>query len=155
MIFKNLFIGLTERFPRIYSLFKFGVSSGVSLLLDYAIYTLIIFIAFAQIDSRLARVALAVIPAQILSSIFNLWVNKKIVFVEQKHPRGFIIRYYILFAALMALRILLIDRIGARIEYENFYWFILFRFSVDVPLFLVSFAIQKLWVFRGSEQDTP
>jgi len=143
---------LIERFPKLYSLFKFGISSGVSLLLDYTIYTVIIFVAFDQDVEGWARIALAVVPAATLSSPFNLWVNKKLVFNDQKYPDGYILRYYTIFTVLMMVRIFIIGNISDAIESEvSRYAYILFRLAADVPLFLVSFVVQKLWVFAAAK----
>ena len=91
------------------------------------------------------QIFLCTMGARAISSAVNYFVNKKVVFSKEKTQSGSLLRYYLLcvaqaiasFAGVFAL----VHFLGSQGE-------VLFKSIVDVLLFLVSFHIQRDWVFK-------
>ncbi len=127
-------------------IFKFMISSGTSFLIDYGIYSLLVFLIGGNF-SRGLRLFIATFAARAVSSICNYAMNKKAVFKSKASVSRSLIRYYILCvfqtAASYGLVYLLssLCRAGSFIE-------IVLKLAVDIVLFIISFQIQHRWVFK-------
>ena len=123
----------------------FLLSSGVSFLLDYGLFTLLDLLLGESV-SRLTRLVLATFPARAVSSLFNYTVNRKAVFHSDAPVKRTMIRYYILCAvqitASFGLTFLLSTLLRATAALEP-----LLKLCVDLCLFLLSYQIQRRWVF--------
>ena len=126
-------------------LLAFMLSSGVSFLLDYGLFTLLVFLFGDRV--RLGRLALATFPSRAVSSLFNYTVNRKAVFHSDGPVKKTILRYYALclvqIAASFGLVLLLSTLLKAGPAQEP-----LLKLGVDVVLFLLSYQIQRRWVFQ-------
>ena len=127
-------------------IFKFMISSGTSFLIDYGIYSLLVFLIGGNF-SRGLRLFIATFAARAVSSICNYTMNKKAVFKSKASVSRSLIRYYILCvfqtAASYGLVYLLssLCRAGSCLE-------IVLKLAVDIVLFIISFQIQHRWVFK-------
>ncbi len=122
---------------------KFSGVSGLSAVLDIAIYVAILDWIFAE--NRLPeQVALAVVLARIVSSLFNYALNKWFVFHDDSRPAPSLRRYYAL-----AVVILVASALGttalSSISGGHDVWA---KVLVDGMLFIASYLIQERWVFR-------
>ena len=123
----------------------FVLSSGASFLLDYGLFTILDLLIGGSV-SRLTRLLLATFPARAVSSLFNYTVNRKAVFHSDAPVKRTLIRYYTLcviqvtasFGLVFLLSTLL--RAGATLEP-------ILKLCVDLCLFLLSYQIQRRWVF--------
>ncbi len=126
------------------------ISSLLSAILDVAVFLLLM--NFVDIPAILGISAALKTPiaksvARILSSIFNIYFNFRFVF----HGKGAacIPKYYTLwFFQLIA------SSLGVTLFIDVFHiWNIISVLIVDLTLALLSYQIQKHWVFRTKEDD--
>lgn len=132
---------------KIYSVFlKFIFSSLSSFLIDISLFTLLMNLLK---DSNTAQyILIATILARVVSSVANFMINKNTVFNLKENAVSVAIKYYILCAIQM-----LISGIGVSYLYQ----FIglnevTLKLIVDVILFLLSFQIQREWVFKREQE---
>lgn len=127
-------------------LFAFILSSGASFLLDYGLFTLLDFLIGESV-SRQTRLALATFPSRAVSSLFNYTVNRKAVFHSDGPVKKTMLRYYALCivqtTASFALVFLFSTLLKAVPAVEP-----VIKLCVDVILFLLSYQIQRRWVFQ-------
>ena len=134
---------------RIYALIlKFLSASLSSCLIDMALFILMVFLLRWQ-DLKL-RLLISTITARVLSSLFNYSVNKNIVFANQSNIRSTILRYYILCAVQMIMSFAGVYVLKNTFTYVSE---IIFKIAVDFILFLISFQIQREWVFKDAEKQ--
>ena len=123
----------------------FLLSSGAAFLLDYGLFSLLVLL-IGENASRLTRLLLATFPARAVSSLFNYTVNRKAVFHSDAPVKRTLIRYYALCAlqitASFGLTFLLSTLLQAGATLE-----LLLKLCVDLGLFLLSYQIQRRWVF--------
>jgi len=125
---------------RIYKTFiKYVISAFSSFLLDIALFAVLTFITK---DILLAYILISTIIARVISSFYNYQVNKNIVFADNR-GRNTLVKYYGLAVSIMlasgVLTTLLfnasfLNEVGSKI-------------LVDTFLFLVSYYVQKKWIF--------
>lgn len=119
---------------------RFLASSILASGIDFLVFTL----AFAVSHN----LALSVVTGR-LSSVVNFALNRRFVF----HNRGPVMeelwRYYALVAAVGLLSYVLV-----RLTVQRLHWNVLAaKLCVDVALSLVSFSMQRTFVFRRSEAE--
>jgi len=117
---------------------RFFLSSIIAAGIDFLGFTL----TFALTHNVLAGVVVGR-----LSSLVNFALNKKFVFHSRTSVAGALWRYYLLVAAIAALSYGLIWTLTSRLHWNVF----AAKVTVDVLLSLVSFSVQRTFVFRKSE----
>lgn len=123
---------------RIYSvILRFLLSSLVSFAVDYLLYLLLLgaFQLPAWLCYALARIA---------SSLFNYTINRLAVF-GGRGGRTSILRYYLLAAGQLAVGALLVEVLSEALGLGAAW----VKIPVDVLLFLVSYVLQRDFVFAG------
>lgn len=137
---------------RIYKLilahfFKYSVSSLLCLLIEQIIQTGI----FTLIGGKLLGVItelLAFLPARIISSIANFYINKKFVFREKDNGNSSLIKYYILWLCQAIVTMSLDWLFGYVIFTANSpVLYTIITLIVKTFIAIASFRIQKDWVF--------
>ena len=96
------------------------------------------------------------IPGAILSSILNLLINRKVVFRDRKSDKGYILRYYVLWACQLGVRFALLYIIRAATEVagsKGVYFYQLCSALIQVILFIVGYRIQRQWVFKDNKSS--
>lgn len=132
---------------RIYGIiFKFLFSSIVSFLIDYGLFTLILFLLTGRI-ARTPALFTASFLARAGSSACNYALNKKAVFRSDAPIGRSLIKYYVLCICQAALSFGIVWLFGALLGGSP-YVDTLLKPIVDIILFCVSFQIQQRWVFR-------
>ena len=126
---------------------KYTLASLSSFLLDYGIYSLLILLtAFLPIGPK---IWLAAASARILSSLYNYTVNKNVVFKSNIRQKNALEKYFLLCAVQLGCSACLV-------------WFLCLhtilteipaKLMVDTFLFLISYHIQKNWVFQEQIQE--
>ena len=127
-------------------IFKFMISSGTSFLIDYGIYSLLVFLIGGNF-SRGLRLFIATFAARAVSSICNYAMNKKAVFKSKASVRRSLIRYYILCVFQTAASYGLVYLLSSLCRAGSFLEIVL-KLAVDIVLFIISFQIQHRWVFK-------
>jgi len=125
---------------RIYKTFiKYILSAISSFLLDIAVFAVIV---FATKEFSVQYILISTVIARVISSFYNYMVNRNIVFSGNKRRNTFV-KYYILAAFIMLS--------------SGFFTTLLHDFTilnevpskilVDTVLFLLSYYVQKKWIF--------
>ncbi|MCR4689146.1 MAG: bifunctional glycosyltransferase family 2/GtrA family protein [Saccharofermentans sp.] len=120
---------------------KYSIASLLSAAIDLGLFHL-----FANLLSGAAlgeQVYIATIGARIISSLFNYTVNKNVVFGGGK-GKGTIVKYYILCVIQMCLSAALVWLLSTVIGIPK----VVIKAIVDTVLFLISFRVQKKWIFK-------
>jgi len=119
---------------------RFFLSSIIAAGIDFIGFT----IAFAITGNILASIIFGR-----LSSLVNFALNKKFVFQSRASVVGSLWRYYLTVAAIAALSYGLIWTITRRLHWNVF----AAKVTVDGLLSLVSFSVQRTFVFRKSQES--
>jgi putative flippase GtrA len=131
------------------AIFKFMFSSLASSVVDLGLFTLFnIFLGAFSLPLK-ERLGAASIGARIVSSLFNYFLNRRIVFKSRLSVGKTLLRYAVLavlqlsvsFGSVFALSSLLRSGPG---------WEFFYKLLVDTTLFFISFFIQRKWVFGQS-----
>lgn len=134
---------------KIYTLIlKFTSASFLSSIADLLLFTGA-YSLFKALNMDM-RILLATVLARVLSSIFNYLINKNMVFTNKENNKNTIFRYYTLCIVQMML------------SYGGVYLGTMFiktyptfvKIIVDFILFVLSFQIQREWVFKSKSIDT-
>ena len=110
-------------------------SSLVSAIVDY-----VMFLLLRWLIPGIMLVAVA--GSRIVSSLFNYFVNREVVF-KAKADHGSFIRYYMLVAAIM-----LLNYLGIMLLTNLFIPELLAKIIMDALLFVVSYRVQNKLVFK-------
>lgn len=124
---------------------KYVLSSLASWVIDNLIFNLLdIFLVMFTISLRLL---FSTVVARTISSVFNFTMNRKHVFKSDKDVKAAAVRYYILWFCQMAVSYLLVF-LFTKILMLGTTAVGITKIIVDVVLFVVSYNIQKRWVFK-------
>lgn len=128
--------------------FKYMLASLSSFLVDYSIYSLLI-LALGMLPLAV-RIWIATAAARILSSLYNYYINRSVVFKNDTNCKKTLERYYALCIIQLcssAQLVWLICRSTHASEMPV-------KLLVDSLLFVASYYFQKNWVFRKEKENT-
>ena len=117
---------------------KYLLSSGTSFLLDIGLFTVFTFL-FGK-DTK--AIFLSTILARVLSSIYNYYINSKIVF--QKKNKKSMLGYFTLVVVQMIVSASLVSFVEKYIKI--FPTFI--KIMIDIMIFIVNYIVQKEIIFK-------
>ena len=92
------------------------------------------------------------LPARILSSILNYFINKKLVFGGQPEAKGSLVRYYILWAVQAVVTALCTTGIVTLVGGATGFAYFGLTTLVKCVIFFASYQIQKTWVFAPRKE---
>ena len=124
---------------------RFGSSSFLSFLFDIGLFSLIL----SLLSATAAPFALLIATgaARLISSGFNFTLNKNFVFIN-KGPTGYqLIKYYLLCSVLMFCSWLILYGLTSMINAKP----VLLKIIGDMFLFLVSYIVQRFFIFRRTK----
>lgn len=124
---------------------KYILSSLASWVIDNLIFNLLEFFLFAFTIS--IRLLFSTVAARIISSIFNFTMNRRLVFKSDKDVKSSMVRYYILWLCQLMASYLLVY-IFTRLLVLGSVAVAFTKIIVDLCLFVISYNIQKKWVFK-------
>jgi dolichol-phosphate mannosyltransferase len=126
----------------------FASSSLISFLVDIALFVFIID-TFFNGSSDPGVVVTSVVFARIGSSLVNFSLNKGLVFSNQGQKRKTLVRYY-----LLAITVLTLSATGSAVMAQVLDGRVVWaKILVDSVLFILSYLIQRRWVFKqGTER---
>lgn len=128
-------------------LFSFIWASIASTLIDLGIFHFLLSLIFTGTSSSIC-ILLSTVIARILSSLFNFFVNKTFVFQNKHNFRSTMAKYYFLCALQMMTSFIGVWGLTLLLPSVTPIWL---KIIVDFTLFLVSFQIQREWVFKNEE----
>ena len=124
------------------NLLKFSISSLLSFIIDYTLYTILInVLLFLNEDSKMV---MANVIARLVSATINYTLNKKYVFQNKQKHRQTAWKYILLATVILMINtgiMLLLKVMGL----ENLY---IIKLITEIILFIFSFVVQKLIVFK-------
>ena len=85
--------------------------------------------------------------ARVCSSFFNFNVNHRIVFQSEERYGRAMLRYYLLAIPVLVASTVLLMLFTRLFHVESSEWKTLVKVLVDGTLFVISFFVQKFWVF--------
>lgn len=125
---------------------KYLSSSLASFLVDLGLFSLVNLLLAPVLDGKL-RLFVATAAARVCSSLVNYTLNRTVVFRDQGSVGRSIVRYYTLAvvqaAASYGLLLLVSTLVQASPAAET-----PLKLAVDMLLFLISYQVQRRWVFR-------
>lgn len=132
--------------------FRYALSSVASAVVDEGVFALLSFV----LKSALSGFALTAVPAavaRLISSLFNFFINKKLVFREKGHTLKALLRYYLLAIPTALLQIGLsygmFELLGIHAS-QTLLRAVVYALVMAV-LFIFNFLMQQKWVFSGKE----
>jgi len=105
---------------------------------------------FAAAAGKYAEL-LATVVARAISSFFNFNANNSMVFENKKGYKRAMFRYYCLCIPQALVSTALITLLVNLLQVENTGGATVVKLFVDAALFVISFFIQKYWVFRNKK----
>lgn len=138
---------------RIYALIlKYLLSSVGSAIVDE-----IAFFIFKNMGFLLGVIPIpltftAAILARVISSLFNFFVNAKVVFNEKAGAKSFV-KYYILAAVQISISAAVVFLMEKVLHIESPALSTIIKAVVDTILFFFSFRIQHKWVFNDGKTN--
>ena len=130
---------------KIYAIFfKFIVSSLSSSIVDLVLFSLFLMLLENYSLESISPIMLSTVLARILSAIYNFTVNYKVVFKSRDNAGRAIIKYACLAVFIMLASGFLVENIYGLLMIPE----VLIKIPVDVILFLVSFWVQREFVYK-------
>lgn len=134
------------------SFFKYMISSILSFLIDNGLFRLMEFVMGE--DSGLGKkVIVATVVSRVVSSLFNFIINRKAVFKSDAPLGTTIVKYYALCLVQMGASMGLVW-LFAYLTKANDWFTSLIKIVVDMCLFILSYQIQRRWVFAVKEKES-
>ena len=135
VIFKHVFKGTG---------FKYVLGAIASWIIDQGLFTLLNCV-LTLADAP--RQAISKATARVLSSIFNYTVNSKLVFKSDEKKSKTVVRYYILWAVQLLCSYGLLYLTTSVLTLNKGLQTVA-SMIIDLLLFLISYQVQKRWVFK-------
>ena len=129
----------------------------LSSVASWAVDTLLFYLLDLLVGPLLGHLAEPVcnVTARAASSLFNFSVNHRLVFRSELPFRKALLRYYCLAIPQLAASTFLLTLFVWLFRIEGAVWSTAVKIAVDAILFVVSYFIQKFWVFsqkKGNER---
>lgn len=126
---------------RIYKeIIKFSCSSFCSFLLDYLIYSMVVFAG--------GNILFANIFARIISSTFNFYINRKYVFKSKENLIRSYLQYFALVVFLLIVNSAMLELLVNILEINKY----VSKVLVEMTLFIVSLIVQKTFIFSKKKE---
>ena len=127
-------------------IFKYIFSSLVSSIIDLAIFSIVGAFAYGKLEDSL-RILLATVVARVVSSLFNFLFNRKAVFKANNNFGRAVVRYYTLCVCQLLVSYGLVYVITSLLGLGQVMT-VITKGIIDTVLFMISFYIQRIWVFK-------
>lgn len=121
---------------------KFSLSGISSFIVDIGMFTVLTKLFFDGLPIH-KNLFLATVIARIISSILNYSINRK-VFENSESVKKTVIKYYALCIIQLLLSWILVTLVYGQMKFDT----TIIKICVDFLLFLVSYRIQRGWVFK-------
>ena len=130
----------------VYGMFlKFIVASLSSAAIDLGLFALFTFLLRDNLPGY--YIVVSTVLARVISSLYNFFINRQGVFKSEAGLAKTMVKYYLLAVCQMALSAFGVSWLfGAFGGNET-----LIKIVVDTVLFMISFQIQREWVFKKKD----
>lgn len=130
---------------KIYAIFfKFIISSMSSSIVDLVLFTLFLTLLEERSFGTVSYIMMATVLARVLSAVYNFTINYRVVFKSHDNAGRAVIKYACLAVCIMLTSGFLVERVYAFTAIPE----VLIKIPVDVVLFLVSFWVQREFVYK-------
>lgn len=129
-------------------IFKFLFSSIASAVIDLAVFAVLNAVPMGL--ERPIQILIATVGARIISSLFNYTFNRKAVFRSSSGIRRSLARYYILCVLQLGVSYGMVYVITSILSLGKVLT-VVTKAVIDTILFLISFQIQRRWVFKNRQ----
>lgn len=120
---------------------KFSISSFVSFLLDYFLYTLLNLVT--------QNIVISNIFSRIISASFNFTMNKKYVYESKNNVLDEVSKYSILAISILIINTIILKFIVSNTVINAY----IAKIMVEVFLFCVSYLVQKRLIFYSEKEE--
>ena len=124
---------------------KFLASSVMSSVIDIVAFAILNLLC-SSFEPAI-QIFIATAGARVISSIFNYTMNRKAVFKSKASVKGSLVRYYVLCVCQMLVSYGLVWAVTYLLGLGNVLR-VVAKAVIDVVLFMISFRIQRAWVFK-------
>ena len=125
---------------RIYrEILKFSAASLASFAVDYGMFCLL--------SALTGAVALSNVLARIVSGSVNYTLNRKLVFESRAGVGRSLLQYAALACSILAVNTLCLWLLASKLGVNRY----AAKLAVEAVLFIVSYLVQKRWIFRKKE----
>ena len=132
----------------IYKLFlKYIFSAVSSFVVDILLFTLFYNMLFGVINNK--AILASTVIARIISSLYNYFINAKLVF-KKNSTKSSIIKYYILVLIQMCVSAGLVYVVDNMLTFLNV---TVIKIIIDTIIFVVNFYIQREWIFKKTKSS--
>lgn len=125
------------------SFLGYSIVSAISFFIDIVMFQVMLWITAAHMGT-ITGIWTATVGARIVSSLFNFFMNRNIVFGSKDEIKKSIIQYYMLCGGILVLSGSLVSIVVAIFRCNK----VITKIVVDSILFLLSFQIQKRYIFK-------
>lgn len=119
---------------------KFSLSSITSFIIDYGLYGVVTMV--------FNNVIVANITARIVSSTYNFFINKCVVFKSNKSMIKSYFQYYLLVTIMLILNTLVLNIL---VDFGNINKYIA-KIITELVLFVINWIVQKKLIFKKEEE---
>lgn len=131
---------------RIYKqIFKFALSSGISFVVDFCIYSLMLVLTKGMLPER--SLIVSNITARVISCNVNFFINKKFVFKNDDSVVKTALRYYLLVVVNLFLNTWILTFFVNTLGLNRLWGKIL----AEMILFMFNWAVQRFVIFAGGK----
>ena len=128
----------------IYKLFiKFIIAAFSSFIIDIGLFSVLVCTLPEMHCGIVTKIVVATVIARVISSLYNFFVNSKMVFKKANHSS--IVKYYVLVIVQMLVSAFAVsaiyDILGGSATF--------IKLLVDTVIFIVNFYLQREWVFKS------
>ncbi len=133
--------------------FKYALSSILSFLIDWGVFTLFDKVLAVRLFSGLftvttgRRIGLSTLIARLISAGFNFTVNKNVVFTGDTQKKGAAVRYIIVAAFVLLSSFGATWLLSSLMKVDE----VIIKPVVDTVLYFVTYRLQKAWVFPAKQ----
>ncbi len=126
------------------TLFKFGTSSLAAFVIDMSLLLILERLFSMTLLTQPIQLLLCVVIARMCSSIFNFFVNQRLVFKQQGNLWCSMLKYYGLVGVILGLKYILLYVFKLLLMLPT----AIANLIAEVILFLFSYTAQQLFVFK-------
>ena len=130
---------------------KYIFGSLLSFLIDMGIFTALQFLIGGKV-SKGVNILIATVCARVISSLFNFFYNRNAVFESREKIGKTMGRYYTLCICQMGISYGLVFLISDVFNASKGITSVI-KLIVDICLFIISFQIQRKWVFSNKKEN--
>ena len=130
--------------------FRYLVSAVCSWLVDNGLYVLLLTLLASGLGTALAS-TVSQVSARVLSSLFNFTMNDRYVFRRGGNHWKALGKYYCLCIPQTLISVVLLSSLVAALEIASPTLAVTVKILIELILFVISYFIQKKWVFTGKQ----